>query len=329
MPKVIYPWLQSHWQELVKQHNQKRLPHAMIFAAPEGLGVLQLVSQLSQLLLCKNPVENSPCGQCTSCELLKAGSHPDLHSLTVEDKKTVITVDQVRDLIATLSETAHQSGYRIAVIQPAHLMNKASANALLKTLEEPGSDTLLILITERVSALPATVRSRCLIVNISAPSEEVALDFVQENYPDNTKTDLVAVRMAQNRPLQALEILKSGTMQERQDFFAYLQGLSNKRLEPTSLYNRFNDKNKLLVFCDWMLGLVSDCEKHQAGIEMSKLQNSDQHLLIEALDHITIEQRFQWHKSLLETKRVLLSSSNINPKLLLDDMLLNWIAFFR
>ena len=95
------------------------------------------------------------------------------------------------------------------------------------------------------------------------------------------------------------------------------------------MYGRFNDKDQLLIFCDWLLDLVVDCEKYQAGVAVSELQNSDQHRLIEQLAGLTIEQRAQWHKSLLETKRLLLSVSNITPKLLLDDMLLNWIAFFR
>lgn len=329
MADALYPWLASYWNELIQEQQQGRLPHALILSAVDGLGVNALVSQISQLLLCKTPENNRACQQCTSCQLFQAGTHPDLYYLSVEEKKTQISVEQVRALIAKLTEKAHQSGYRIAIVEPAHLMNKASANALLKTLEEPGDDTLLVLVTERLNALPATIRSRCRIMNISAPTEAEALDYVQEHHPDNTKTDRIAVRIAQNRPLQALEILNSGILQERQDFFAYLQGIRTQSLEPTTLYKNFKDKAKLMTFCDWLLDLQLDLEKYEAGVPVAELLNNDQQQLIHALERLSTEQRMQWHKALIEAKRLLLSSSNINPKLLLDNMLLNWIAFFR
>ncbi|MBS0358645.1 MAG: hypothetical protein JSS53_05200, partial [Proteobacteria bacterium] len=90
-----------------------------------------------------------------------AGTHPDFFLIQPEEEAKLIKIDQIRALIGSLSQTSHSGKFKIVIIEPAEAMNIASSNALLKTLEEPTDNTLILLVTHQVSLLPATVRSRC------------------------------------------------------------------------------------------------------------------------------------------------------------------------
>lgn len=154
---MIFPWQQKEWELLLK--NKHRLPHALLFTGNEGVGKKQFALTFASLLLCKQPNDAQPCGNCHACHLLKANSHPDL--ILIEPETNIIKIDQIRDAISLANETAQQGGYKIFIINPANAMNINAANALLKILEEPAPSTLFILISTLNSRLPATISSRC------------------------------------------------------------------------------------------------------------------------------------------------------------------------
>lgn len=157
---MIYPWQQSQWQQLLKQHQQRRLPQALLFSGQYGLGKKDFALVLAKLVLCEAGGE-SACDICHSCQLFRAGNHPDFFTIYPEENGKTIKVDQIRDLTASLNQTAQLNGYQVAVICPAESMNAAAANALLKTLEEPPGPVILILISHRLGGLPITIVSRC------------------------------------------------------------------------------------------------------------------------------------------------------------------------
>ena len=159
------PWLQPAMQQFQQQQRAGRLAHALLLPLSVADGGLQLAQQFVAMSLCEN---HSACGICRSCQLLAAGNHPDVHWLKAEGNQ--IKVEQVRALCHSLSSTAQQGGYRVAVIEQSERMNSAAANALLKTLEEPGRNTLLLLQVDIAGSLLPTITSRCQRVAVQAPS---------------------------------------------------------------------------------------------------------------------------------------------------------------
>jgi DNA polymerase-3 subunit delta' len=196
------PWHADNWVRLQRARAADRLPHALLLRGRSGLGKGAFARRLAQTLLCTQG-GNEPCGECKSCRQFAAGTSPDFFPVEpLEDKKT-IGVDQIRELIETLTLTSHGGGRRIAVIEPADAMNANAANSLLKTLEEPPGSTVLILVTARPARLPATVRSRCRQISFVAPSSQMAVDWlVAKGVEKPAAARLLA--MAGGRPLKAL-----------------------------------------------------------------------------------------------------------------------------
>ena len=147
-----------------------RLPHALIFAGPPGVGKRTLATLVARRLNCLAPQGTEPCGECRSCRKIDAQAHPDV-SVVVPDG-AFIKIDQVRDLTAEVAFEPFESKYRIAILDPAEAMRNEAANSLLKTLEEPPSRTFLCLITASPYALLPTIQSRCRALHFGGIAQE-------------------------------------------------------------------------------------------------------------------------------------------------------------
>ena len=151
----------------------------MIDSASE-MDISPLIMHMAMLLLCDRAQDLSPCGSCEACRMMQAGTYSDFSLVTIEpDLKTKkmsknIKIDQIRDLIHDVSLTHQYERLKIAAIYPAEAMNKASANALLKTLEEPAAHVLILLLTHNRGRIPITLRSRCQSWSINPASPEQA-----------------------------------------------------------------------------------------------------------------------------------------------------------
>ncbi len=179
----MHPWNQALRQRLMR--TPEHLPHAILLSGPPGIGKQALALDMAQGLLCTaSDAQGVACGHCQGCHWFTQTTHPDFRLIEPEvDEETgkqrpEIRIEQVRDLVDFFALTAHQRGWRIAVIAPAERLNMAAANGLLKTLEEPPPRSLLILISHHPRRLPATVRSRCQQVAVSIPSRSEALDWL-------------------------------------------------------------------------------------------------------------------------------------------------------
>ncbi len=133
--------------------------------------------------------------------------HADLHwLLRPEDKKSIV-IEQVRDLVQDLALTSHDGQGKAAIIEPANIMTTEAANSLLKTLEEPPGDTLLILVADRIGRLPATVFSRCQRIEIRVPGEEEGLRWLARLHPGRQWIE--PLRVAGNAPIAAIGAAES------------------------------------------------------------------------------------------------------------------------
>ncbi|MFQ6371082.1 DNA polymerase III subunit delta' [Shewanella sp. YIC-542] len=180
MPEEL-PWLQAAKQQFIQQRQQGNLPHALLLPLPEADGGVLLARFMAQQLLCAHPTASGACGHCKSCQLFAAATHPDFYQLQADGSQ--IKVEQVRHLCEALSTTPQQGGYRIALVLQCERMNTAAANALLKTLEEPGAATLLLLQSDHPGGLLATIVSRCQQIKVRRPSPEQLHLWLRQRHP--------------------------------------------------------------------------------------------------------------------------------------------------
>ncbi len=159
-----------------------RLPHGLIFAGPVGVGKATVARALARWLLCENPLDGEGCGSCSSCKLLQAGNHPDFHPVyrqQIRDLKSgpqaakELGIDVVREFL--INPANHRSSLgrgKFFLVQEADLMTTAAQNAMLKTLEEPGGRTLIVLLSDQPLSLLPTIRSRCQTVAFALLDEQ-------------------------------------------------------------------------------------------------------------------------------------------------------------
>ncbi|MCB1606498.1 MAG: DNA polymerase III subunit delta' [Xanthomonadales bacterium] len=228
-PPNSLPWAEPLERRLHQLIEAGRMPHAICLEGPAGVGKGIVVERLIGMLLCSDLQPSGPCGSCAECLLLRAGSHPDRIQV-VPDTKTgrTISVDAVRALIERISMRPQRQGAQIAVLTPADALNAASANALLKTLEEPAQDSHLVLICADPARLPVTVLSRCLRLVLNPPSADVAIDWLQRTGSDDRSLGL-ALELADGRPLLALGAAQGGRLTEWEAAIRQLAALQSGR----------------------------------------------------------------------------------------------------
>ncbi|MDH3761947.1 MAG: hypothetical protein OEU50_13275 [Gammaproteobacteria bacterium] len=189
MPEIepgYLPWQANILQRALELKAQQRMPHAVMIDSASDQDMSALIWHLSMLLLCDTPRELSPCGSCEACRMMQAETYSDFSLVTLmPDEKTKkisknIKIEQIRNLIHEVSLTHQYDRLKIAAIYPAEAMSKASANALLKTLEEPASRVLILLMTHNRGRIPITLRSRCQSWSIDPPTREQALQWLDD-----------------------------------------------------------------------------------------------------------------------------------------------------
>jgi len=202
------PWLADAQARLRRAAASGRLPHSLLLLAAPGLGADSLAEWTLAFALCEH-LERRPCGDCPSCLLLRADSHPDAHVVRLEDDAQQIKIDQVRALIEVLALKSYRGGYKVGLILGAESLNTNGANAFLKTLEEPTQDTLLIMTARPTHRLPATIASRCLRLVLRPPARDVGEAWLRVHGPDCNDWG-PALALAGGAPLRAAELQSEG-----------------------------------------------------------------------------------------------------------------------
>jgi DNA polymerase-3 subunit delta' len=205
---MIYPWQTNLFARLT--NRRQALPHALLLHGRAGLGKTDFALTLAKSLLCESPQGGGEaCGQCPACGWFDAGHHPDFRWVGLPDDdpaekaSTQIPVDAIRALSGFMTTSTHRQGMRIVLIAPADALNVNAANALLKTLEEPLPDTLMMLVSNEPGRLAATVRSRCQRVRFDLPPAAEAEAWLTQQDVGEAPLFLA---LAGGAPLEAMKL---------------------------------------------------------------------------------------------------------------------------
>lgn len=201
----IYPWQDSQWKHFNIVRDSDHLPHALLLAGSDGIGKKDFANILADSLLCEQVNDDGyACGHCNSCNVKKSNSHPDYKYLGLPEGKQQIPVQAIRELTDFLHLSRSYNGYRVVVINSADKMNINAANSLLKSLEEPPSHTVIILVVDQLSKLPITIRSRCQVLAMAKPDAKSALSWLEQQELNNPAENMLS--LADNKPLLAVEL---------------------------------------------------------------------------------------------------------------------------
>ena len=216
-----------------------RLHHAYLFAGPEGVGKGMTAMLFAQALLCPTPTDSKDaCGVCSTCIRVEERQHADLHVVERLEKRAgglerQIKVAQIRDLQRTLSFKAYEGARRVVVILEADRMTPPTANALLKTLEEPGADTHFILVSDAAHRLLPTVISRCQRVRFSPLNYQVVAELVTTLSDANLDLAQTIARLAEGSVGRALTMIRDDVISIRSDLLSKLDSTERPPLSVT------------------------------------------------------------------------------------------------
>lgn len=204
-----------------------RLPHGLLISGSPGSGKSTATMQIAASLLCGQTSTEDSCGECGTCRRVQAEQHPDLHCLRLPEDRRDIPVEMVRDLRESLTLLPMEGRARVVVVDPADRLNEQGQNALLKTLEEPGTDTFLLLTTARPEGLLETVRSRVQRLRLRPlEDEEIRADFHGKNSPNSDHLESI-LPLARGSLGRARALLEPEARKAHELVVAFLDGTNH------------------------------------------------------------------------------------------------------
>lgn len=322
-----YAWQQVFWRQLDELLVEQRLPHALLLSGADGIGKERFAKAFAARLLCQSPRDSVACGQCKSCSLLAAGTHPDFMWLTLEtdDKgKTAkaIKVDQVREVVEFAAKSSQMAGWRVVVITPAHLLNVQAANALLKTLEEPGRETALMLVTSQPLSLMPTLRSRCQQRPLPVPTEAEALAWLVPQTGDEERARLL-LALSRGAPLAALALQEADWFSQREALLRDLMQLGQQRQTALATAQRWHGLGAEALL-KALLSLMDDMVAAASGVAGVVKHRDLAPIIGRMAGHFAPAALLRFRQGLAERQRLL--AGNVQGSALIDATFSDWVA---
>jgi len=319
-----YPWQLKQWQQLQDAVSRQRLPHALLLTGANGTGINPFALQLAHSLLCEERREGAPaCGQCRSCVLLYAGSHPDIRQIYPEEPGRQIKVENIRELIRFFHLSTQYGKHKIAIIAPAEAMNRSAANGLLKTLEEPPALSLLILVSYQQAKLPITIRSRCQKIQFNEPEHAAAFAWLNERLdaPEKT-TELLA--LTDNAPLKAFDLSEADALEKRQAVMRDLRELRMFKANPVHIAEKWLEFDMTEVL-RWLLAIFGKMARTGSAPSAEILHNSR---INKELHHLSnglhLHQIISCYDLVLKNYGLITGTTNLNKQGLLEEIIIHW-----
>ena len=340
----IYPWQQEIWHQI--QARKGNLPHALLLQGRAGIGKFAFGQLLAQGLLCESPLDSGlPCEKCAACGWFAQGSHPDYRLLEpealsqagdtsddsqdsdAEGQKSTgkkasnqIKISQVRDLTDFVNLSTHRSGMRVIVIRPAEALNANTANALLKTLEEPPPHTLFLLISHQSQRLLPTIRSRCQKLDMPLPATEASINWLRSQGAVNAE---LCLRQAGGAPLAALDLCNEDYQQSRKTFVDQIS--RPKSFDPMLVAESYQ-KTDLPTLLNWLQKWVHDLVSLKLTGEILYHPDFANNLQL-LCKSANLSELLAYQRELVATQRVI--GHPLNALLLLESLFLSYANIFE
>lgn len=323
MSDATFPWHAAPMATVSEALQHDRLAHAILVHGMAGLGKRALAERIAALAVCQS---GNACGDCPPCHWFGAGNHPDVYRVAPEDDKKTVSVDQIRALIGKLGLASHSGGRKVALIMPADVMTEAAANALLKTLEEPSGESVIILLADRLSALPITIVSRCQALPVPRPSTDEALAWLRAT--ESSDADWPALlRLAHGAPLAAQRLATDGFGGRIDRLSADLKALQDGSKDPGAVAASWVKLDAARCLA-WMSRRVSDLIRVRSGVAGSDVaHNLKPEDLPDFVNQIKLTALFHYLDTLQQAERRL--GTSLNAQQVVEAVLVPWATRLR
>lgn len=288
-----------------------KLGHAYLFEGVAGCGKRLTAQALVASVFCAH---HTGCGTCPVCRKVMAGQHPDLH--VIEPDGTAIKIAQIRELQQELALRPYEAPRKACIIEAAERLNQSSGNALLKTLEEPPGNALLILLTTNAEAVLSTIRSRCQRLRFASLGEETISRFLV-NEGVSLETARLAAAQSGGSLARAQEMATSDSFTSQRELAEQLFALdlaSIKQLFALS-ERQGADRDTALSTLTLLEGLLRDILLAQQGVDQRIFAELDQLIEHEAANRSTASLTGIFSQ-ITATRQAI--QRNISPQLALD-----------
>lgn len=323
----------KQWQLLKKSVELGKISHAYLFFGQEKLGKKTLAFEFAKLLNCQDSdLSKRPCQKCLSCKAIQKSAtqnieqHPDLAILEPQksvsersfQEKEVIKISQVQDLIWRLSLHSFSSPFKVAIIDKAHFMNQEAQSCFLKTLEEPKGDTVLILITEYPEVLFPTIRSRVQKIKFNPVGKKEIEDFLKsQGISDEKVKDISSFSFG--KPGLAFEFLNG------------LKNFENQKQKINSLLKITSKNSTISSRFNYAKDITSENSELKETLEIW-LRFFRNVLILRIGKNKEKEEYFKDYSipkletilNLIQNTLFFISKTNINQKLALENLLLEF-----
>ena len=292
-----------------------KTPHSYIFEGVQGCGRRKTALALIQALFC-TAVDDDACGVCPSCRKVAGGNHGDIHFIEPLPDKRDIAIDQLREIQRELALRPYEAPRKACIIEPADRMNVFAANSLLKTLEEPPGNAIIILLTENADMLLPTVRSRCQLIRFSSLSPENVRLLLEKSGVAPDLAELLAP-LSEGSMQRAGEHDNSALIERREALVAHLTTLDLDRI--ATIFDTAEElagkREETLESIDLLLSVARDAVYLKAGC--SDIVNTTIRPALEAFAAgFSLERALQMLSDIVETRQAV--QRNANNKLALE-----------
>lgn len=340
MKIIEYSWFEDDWARL--HAMRARLPHALLIHGNPDIGKRALATHFAQSLLCQSPTANGhPCGACHACRWFDEGNHPDFRALLPESLQTgdldvageeggegvskatksktpsrEIKIEQVRALDGFFNIGTHRGGARVILVYPADTLNMPSSNALLKTLEEPATGTIFLLVTSHPDQVLPTIRSRASKFWVAAPSASQCLAWLSAQGVADA-----AARLAESggAPLAALN---AATLDEfSAERSALLDALSAGRFDPLITAERCEKAGNERVAL-WLMRWVADLILMAGGSGVPRFHPLRQDALRSGAARMNARALHGYQRRLAAARRT--AGHPLNARLFAEELLIDY-----
>lgn len=315
---------------LLRAVARDRLPHALLFTGPEGVGKRTFALELAKALTCHAPVDGDACDTCASCIQAAAAEHPDIRLF--EPDGTFVKIAQMRELAREAQYNPFDGRRRVLIVDRAHMMREEAANAMLKTLEEPPPTSLIILVTDQPYALLGTIRSRCQTLRF-APIEPAEIErYLAAHFKRPKEETRLLARIADGRIGRALATDLSIYRDQRKEMLGLVELLAGTgdrvRLMKAAQYLADvgkKDKGEFEARLDLFVGLCRDLYGLTLGEPAESISNADITLRLQQLaDGLSPARIARWVEA-VDGLRVQLRQ-NVNRQLALEAVLMRVVS---